>query len=30
VTMGQKGVSGRTNSMQILTVPAVAPAPASA
>jgi hypothetical protein len=30
VTMGQHLVAGRTNSMQILTVPGAAPAPASA
>jgi pyruvate kinase len=30
LTMGQHLVAGRTNSMQILTVPGVAPAPASA
>ncbi len=30
VTMGQQGVAGRTNSMQILSVPGAAPAPASA
>jgi hypothetical protein len=31
LTMGQKGVAGRTNSLQILTVPgAPPPAPASA
>jgi pyruvate kinase len=30
LTMGQKGVTGRTNSLQILTVPGAAPDPASA
>jgi pyruvate kinase len=30
LTMGQKGVAGRTNSLQILTVPGAAPKPASA
>jgi pyruvate kinase len=30
VTMGQQGVAGRTNSMQILSVPGAAPTPASA
>ena len=30
LTMGQKGVAGRTNALQILTVPGAAPAPASA
>jgi pyruvate kinase len=30
LTMGQHLVAGRTNSMQILTVPGAAPAPASA
>jgi pyruvate kinase len=30
LTMGQKGVAGRTNSMQILTVPGAQPTPASA
>jgi pyruvate kinase len=30
VTMGQQGVAGRTNSLQILTVPGAAPAPTSA
>ena len=27
LTMGQKGVAGRTNSLQILTVPGAPPAP---
>jgi pyruvate kinase len=30
LTQGQQGVTGGTNSMQVLTVPGVAPAPASA
>jgi pyruvate kinase len=30
LTKGQQGVAGRTNSMQILTVPGAAPAPAGA